>query len=40
VAGRRDPALLSDRARRDGVLAKEIHRIFKDNFAVCVVRNV
>ena len=40
VAGRRDPALLSDRARRDGVLKKEIHRVFKDNYAVYGVRKV
>ena len=40
AAGRRDPALLSDRARRDGVLKKEIHRVFTDNYAVYGVRKV
>ncbi len=40
VAGRRDPARLSARARRDGVLKKEIHRVFTDNYAVYGVRKV
>ena len=40
MAGRRDPALLSERARRDGVLKREIHRVFKDNYAVYGVRKV
>jgi hypothetical protein len=40
AAGRRDPARLSARARRDGVLKTEIDRVFKDNFGVCGVRKV
>ena len=40
VAGRCDPAQLSARARRDGVLKKEIHRVFKDNFGAYVVCKV
>jgi putative transposase len=40
VAGRRDPARLSARARRDGVLKTEIDRVFKDNFGVYGVRKV
>ena len=40
VAGRRDPALLCKRARRDAVLKREIHRVFKDNYAVYGVRKV
>lgn len=40
VACRRDPAQLSERTRRDGVLKKEIHRVFKDNYAVYGVRKV
>jgi putative transposase len=40
VAGHRAPALLSERARRDGVLKIEIDRVFKDNFEVYGVRNV
>jgi putative transposase len=40
VASRRDPARLSERARRDGVLKTEIDRVFKDNFGVYGVRKV
>jgi putative transposase len=40
VASRRDPARLSARARRDGVLKTEIDRVFKDNFGVYGVRKV
>jgi hypothetical protein len=40
VAGRRDPDLLSERARRDAVLKTEIDRVFKDNFGVYGVRKV
>ena len=40
VACRRDPAQLSERARRDAVLRKEIHRVFEDNHAVYGVRKV
>jgi putative transposase len=40
VAGRHDPARLSARARRDGVLKTEIDRVFKDNFGVYGVRKV
>jgi putative transposase len=34
------PARLSERARRDGVLKTEIHRVFKDNLGVFSVREV
>ena len=40
AAGRRDPALLSERAQRDAVLKREIYRVFKDNYAVYGVRKV
>jgi transposase InsO family protein len=40
VASRHDPARLSERARRDGVLKTEIDRVFKDNFGVYGVRKV
>jgi putative transposase len=40
VAGRNDPAKLSERARRDAVLKTEIHRVFRDNYAVYGVRKV
>ena len=40
VAGRNDPAKLSERARRDAVLKTEIDRVFRDNYAVYGVRKV
>ena len=40
VAGRTDPAKLSERARRDAVLKTEIDRVFRDNYAVYGVRKV
>ena len=40
VASRRDPARLSERTRRDGVLKTEIDRVFEDNFGVYGVRKV
>lgn len=40
VAGRNDPAKLSERARRDAVLKTEIDRVFRGNYAVYGVRKV
>jgi putative transposase len=40
VANPRDPVLLSESSRRDGVLKKEVHRVFKYNFCVYGVRKV
>ena len=40
IARRRDPALLSARARQDAVLKPEVARVFAENSAVCGVRKV
>lgn len=40
VAGRRDPAKLSSRARRDAALGEKIRRIFDENFGVYGARKV
>jgi putative transposase len=40
VAKRRDPARLSDRAKRDQVLEVEVRRVFEQNFRVYGVRKV
>jgi transposase InsO family protein len=40
VAGRRAPAKLSARAKRDALLKTEIRRVFEENFAVYGVRKV
>jgi transposase InsO family protein len=36
----RDPALASDRAKRDEVLRREVQRVWKQNFKVYGVRKV
>ena len=40
VAKRRDPARLSDRAKRDAALKPEVRRVFEENFSVYGVRKV
>ena len=40
IAKRRDPSLLSDRAKRDAQLRPEIARIFEENFRVYGARKV
>jgi hypothetical protein len=40
VAGRRDPAKLSARARRDAALCEKIRRVFDENFGVYGARKV
>ncbi len=40
LARRRDPSLLSERARRDLALKIEVRRVFKENFGVYGVRKV
>lgn len=40
LAKRADPALLSDRARRDAALRPEIRRVFEENWRVNGVRKV
>ncbi len=40
VAGRNDPAKLSERAWRDAILKTEIERVFRDNDSVYGVRKV
>ena len=40
LAKRRDPSLLSERARRDLALKVEVRRVFKENFGVYGVRKV
>ena len=40
VAKRRDPSLLSGRAKRDAVLSLEIKRVFEENFRVYGARKV
>ena len=40
IAKRRDPSLLSDRAKRDAQLRPEIARVFEENFRVYGARKV